>query len=83
MLYPNPKLTSAEISKLLIDLSENDSQSKPSLVVVGTRTGHQLTERGMIQVLIRHGITFFWAILMRVYHFLRPLPPSSRAHRLE
>ena len=78
MLYPNPYRTSAEISKLLIALSENDSQSNPSLVVVGARTGHQLTEHGVLQVMIRHVITFLWVMSDKVTDVTKALVASSR-----
>jgi hypothetical protein len=42
VLYPNSKKTNDEISQQLLDLSSTDT--KPHLVVMGTRVGHELKD---------------------------------------
>ena len=83
MLYPNPKLTAGELSKLLMEVSLNDPEAKSSLVVMGTRAGQQLVERGMLNVVLGNAMTFFWAFVTGIYNFLWPLPPPHRSDRAD
>jgi hypothetical protein len=67
-----------------MEVSLNDPVGKSSLVVMGTRAGQQLIEqRGMLNVVLGNAMTFFWAFVTGIYHFLRPLPPPHRSDRAD
>jgi len=70
VLYPNTKRSASEISNQLIDLSKSSCKgAKPSLVVMGTRSGKEVTSapgtashsyRAVFFSLFQWGITFLF-----------------------